>query len=66
MRVSQPLVNKLENILPALFNLINKPEFKFVRQKFTRPEKDEIIGLFIYDEKLPVYTSIYDALLKSI
>jgi len=56
-RKKQSLDNKIENILPTLFNLINKPEFKFVKEKFIRPEKDEITGLFVFDEDLPIYTA---------
>ena len=46
-RQAQPLVNKLENILPVLIKLINGPDFKNLKEKFPIPLKDLATGLYI-------------------
>ena len=45
-RQSQPLVKKLENILPLLIKLITHPDLKTLREKFPMPRKDLITGLY--------------------
>ena len=46
-RQAQPLINKLENALPHLMNLITHPDYKILKDKFPIPTKDIITGLYI-------------------
>ena len=46
-RQAQPLINKLENILPLLIKLIKGPEFKNLKEKFPMPLKDLMTGLYV-------------------
>jgi hypothetical protein len=48
-RQAQPLVKKLENILPVLIKLITHPDLKNLRDKFPMPKKDLLTGLYIID-----------------
>jgi len=48
-RQAQPLVKKLENILPLLIKLITHPDLKLLRDKFPMPKKDLLTGLYIID-----------------
>ena len=45
-RQKQPLVNKLENILPVLMKLITHPDYRILKEKFPIPNKDIITGLY--------------------
>ena len=45
-RQAQPLINKLENIMPILIKLITGPEFKNLKEKFPIPLKDLSTGLY--------------------
>ena len=54
-RQAQPLVNKLENILPILIKLINGAEFKSLKEKFPMPLKDLATGLYIPNYENPFY-----------
>ena len=54
-RVNQPLVNKLENILPVLIKLITHPDFKNLKEKFPMPQKDIATGLYEYNYDNPFY-----------
>ena len=46
-RIAQPLVNKLENILPVLIKLISHPDYKLLKDKFPIPSKDITTGLYV-------------------
>ena len=46
-RMAQPLVNKLENILPLLMKLITHPDYKLLKDKFPVPTKEITTGLYI-------------------
>ena len=46
-RKEQPLVNKLENILPVLMKLITHPDYKVLKDKFPIPTKDISTGLYV-------------------
>ena len=46
-RQAQPLINKLENILPTLIKLITNPDFKNLKEKFPMPLKDLATGLYM-------------------
>ena len=48
-RQNQPLVNKLENVLPLLMKLITHPDYKILRDKFPTPSKDLSTGLYVPD-----------------
>ena len=48
-RQNQPLVNKLENVLPILMKLITHPDYKILRDKFPTPTKDLSTGLYMPD-----------------
>lgn len=48
LRQKQPLCNKLNNMIPALFNIAKK-EF---REHYRRPDKDPTTGLFIDTQNL--------------
>ena len=54
-RQAQPLINKLENILPVLIKLISHPDFKVLKEKFTIPPKDMNTGLYNPNYDSPFY-----------
>ena len=54
-RKAQPLVKKLENILPLLIKSIKHPDLKLLREKFPMPKKDLITGLYIIDYENAFY-----------
>ena len=54
-RQAQPLVNKLENILPLLMKLITHPDYKVLRDKFPTPPKDISTGLYNPNYDSPFY-----------
>jgi hypothetical protein len=54
-RQSQPLVNKLENILPLLMKLITHPDYKVLRDKFPTPPKDISTDLYNPNYDSPFY-----------
>ena len=54
-RQAQPLINKLENILPVLIKLITHPDYKNLREKFPMPLKDLVTGLYTPNFENPFY-----------
>ena len=54
-RQAQPLVKKLENVLPYLIKLITNTDFKQLRDKFPIPKKDLITGLYEINYDNPFY-----------
>ena len=54
-RQKQPLINKLENILPYLIKLIDHPDFKNLKDKFPIPPKDISTGLYVLNYNNPFY-----------
>ena len=54
-RQAQPLVKKLENILPVLIKLISHPDLKLLREKFPMPSKDLVTGLYVPNYDSPFY-----------
>ena len=54
-RQAQPLVKKLENILPTLIKLITHPDLKLLREKFPMPPKDLVTGLYTPNYESPFY-----------
>ena len=54
-RQAQPLINKLENILPLLIKLIKGPEFKNLKEKVPMPLKDLMTGLYVPNYDNPFY-----------
>ena len=54
-RQAQPLVKKLENILPMLIKLITHPDLKLLREKFPMPPKDIVTGLYNPNYESPFY-----------
>ena len=54
-RQAQPLVKKLENILPMLIKLITHPDLKLLREKFPMPHKDLVTGLYVPNYESPFY-----------
>ena len=54
-RQAQPLVKKLENILPILIKLITHPDLKLLREKFPMPPKDLVTGLYVPNYESPFY-----------
>ena len=54
-RQAQPLINKLENILPVLIQLITHPDYKYLREKFPMPLKDIATGLYAPNFDSPYY-----------
>ena len=53
-RQEQPLVNKIETIIPQLMRLISG-QYKNIRDKFTMPQREEDTGLFKIDYDNPLY-----------
>ena len=58
-RQAQPLVKKLENILPVLIKLITHPDLKLLREKFPMPPKDLVTGLYVPNYDSPFYKDYY-------
>jgi hypothetical protein len=58
-RQAQPLVKKLENILPVLIKLITHPDLKLLREKFPMPTKDLVTGLYVPNYDSPFYKDYY-------
>ena len=58
-RQAQPLVKKLENILPVLIKLITHPDLKVLREKFPMPQKDLVTGLYVPNYDSPFYKDYY-------
>ena len=54
-RQQQPLIKKLENILPSLIKLITHPDLKVLREKFPMPPKDLVTGLYTPNYDSPFY-----------
>ena len=54
-REAQPLVKKLENVLPNLIKLITHPDLKVLREKFPMPPKDLVTGLYTPNYDSPFY-----------
>jgi hypothetical protein len=54
-RQAQPLINKLENILPVLMQLITHPDYKYLKEKFPMPLKDLATGLYAPNFESPFY-----------
>ena len=54
-RKAQPLINKLENVLPLLIRLINNNDFKNLKEKFPIPSKDLLTGLYNPNYENPFY-----------
>ena len=54
-RQAQPLINKLENILPTLIKLITHPDLKNLKDKFPMPLKDLVTGLYTPNYENPFY-----------
>ena len=54
-RQAQPLINKLENILPVLIKLITHPDLKNLKDKFPMPLKDLVTGLYTPNYENPFY-----------
>ena len=54
-RQNQPLVKKLENILPLLIKLITNPDLKALKEKFPLPKKDLATNLYIINYDNPFY-----------
>ena len=54
-RQAQPLINKLENILPLLIKLITGQDFKNLKEKFPMPLKDLMTGLYVPNYENPFY-----------
>ena len=54
-RQAQPLINKLENVLPLLIRLINNNDFKNLKEKFPIPSKDLLTGLYNPNYENPFY-----------
>ena len=53
-RQEQPLVNKIETIIPQLMRLISG-QYKNIRDKFAMPQREEDTGLFKIDYDNPLY-----------
>ena len=58
-RQAQPLVKKLENILPVLIKLITHPDLKLLREKYPMPPKDLVTGLYVPNYDSPFYKDYY-------
>lgn len=56
-RKEQHLSVKIINIMPTITKMIIHPEYKYLKEKFPQPVKDEEIQLFKYDSTLPMYLS---------
>jgi hypothetical protein len=57
-RQEQPLYVKIENVMLLFMKCINHPDYKYLKDKFVHPMKDEI-GLFKYDINSPFYTPVW-------
>ncbi len=59
MRRKQPLVQKIENMTPNLVQCLSGADFKPIKEKFPRPDFDEELGIYRWDDNNAFYTSIY-------
>ena len=59
MRHEQPLSFKLENIMGRLIKTITGSDFKWLKEKFVIPIKNEETGLLKYDLTSPFYEKIW-------
>jgi hypothetical protein len=55
---NQLLNTKIENVMLTFIKCISHPDYKYLKDKFIHPMKDEI-GLFKYDITGPHYASIW-------
>jgi hypothetical protein len=57
-RQNQPLNTKIENVMWTFIKCISHPDYKYLKDKFIHPMKDEI-GLFKFDNANPHYAHIW-------
>lgn len=54
-RDEQSLSTKLENVIHILIKLITSTEFKYIKEKFPLPTKQQETGLYTFNTSLPFY-----------
>jgi len=59
MRSEQPLSIKLEHVMGRLIKCITGGEFKWLKEKFAIPIKNEETGLLKFDLTNPFYEKIW-------
>jgi hypothetical protein len=57
-RQDQHLSQKLENIMPKFIKLISHPDYKYLKEKFVIPQKDEETELLKFDFTSPHYANV--------
>jgi hypothetical protein len=57
-RQDQHLSAKLENVMAKFIKLISHPEYKYLKEKFVIPQKDEETELLKYDITGQQYASV--------
>ena len=58
-RIEQPLVNKLENVIEQIVKMITHPDYKYLKDKFQRPIKDQATNLYVIDTDSNTYYQGY-------
>ena len=58
-RIEQPLVNKLENVIEQIVKMITHPDYKYLKDKFQRPIKDQATNLYVIDTDNNTYYQGY-------
>ena len=58
LRQEQPLTSKLENAMPRFIKMITHPDYKYLKDKFNIPLRDEETELLKYDVTNPLYANI--------
>jgi hypothetical protein len=57
-RQDQHLSQKLENVMPKFIKLISHPDYKYLKDKFVIPKKDEETELLKFDFASPHYANV--------
>lgn len=58
-KIDQHLSAKIENVMMKMIKLITHPDYKFLKEKFTIPSREEETGLLKYDIFHPHYLPVW-------
>jgi hypothetical protein len=59
IRQDQHLSAKLENVMTEVIKFVNHPDYKYLKEKFIIPTRDEESGLLKYDLNSQQYASVW-------
>ena len=64
MRQEQHLSAKLETVMPRLIKLITHSDYRYLKEKFVIPVRDEETELLKYDVNNPPYQAVWPKISK--